>query len=349
MRIASLIAAALLLCVQPAFAQSETPKSGLTKLLEAELNRFAGPGGPYHTGVYIKHMGTGEVAQVRGNDTFDSASTIKLVVLVMAYQMADQKTLDLNQRYTIKDSDLRTGSGIFQYHDPGLNPTLRDILTQMVITSDNSATDIMIAKVGGVPAINAWLKKNGYAATHFNHSIYTVRRVRYERIDPKFAKLTPEDIYALQTGNPRFTASRQAMIAEVQAAVRAKPGGQDILTFRPLPEDWLAIVTPNEMGKLLEGIESGAIASKAACDEMKQIMRRQQAGSRKIPHWLDVPVAHKTGENQGITNDVGMIYAKSGTIVMSIYSSGYTGLTGDADDRLGAVARLVVQYFDGPS
>ena len=349
MRIASVIAAALLLIAQPAFAQAEGTKSGLTKLLEAELGRFAGPGGPYHAGVYIKHMGTGEVAQVRGDDTFDSASTIKLVVLVMAYQMADQKTLDLNQRYTIKDSDLRTGSGIIQYHDPGLNPTLRDVLTQMVITSDNSATDIMIAKVGGIPAINAWLKRNGYTATKFNHSVYTVRRVRYERIDPKYAKLTPEDIYALQTNNPRFTASRRDLIAEVEATVRAKPDGQKILTFRPLPEDWLAIVTPNEMGKLLEGIEAGTIASKAACDEMKQIMRRQQAGTRKIPHWLSVPVAHKTGENNGITNDVGMIYAKSGTIIMSIYSSGYTGLTGDADDRLGAVARLVVEYFDGPS
>ena len=345
MRFTGLAALAAMVFAQGALAQ--TSSSGLSRLLEAELSRFAGPGGPYHAGVYVKHLGTGETAQVHGDETFDSASTVKMVILVMAFQMADQNKLNLSERYTIKDSDLRTGSGIFQHHDPGLNPTLRDVLTQMVITSDNAATDIMLAKVGGKDAVNAWLKRNGYAVSHLNHSVYTVRRIRYERIDPKYASLTPEDIYALGSNNVRFTASRKDLIAQVAADVRAKPNGQQILNTRTLPEDWLAIVTPAEMGRVLEGIEAGTIASKAACDEMKRMMRAQQAGTRKIPHWLSVPVAHKTGENNGVTNDIGMIYAKSGTIIMSIFSGGYTGLAGDADDRLGAVARLVVEYFDG--
>jgi beta-lactamase class A len=77
------------------------------------------------------------------------------------------------------------------------------------------------------------------------------------------------------------------------------------------------------------------------------MMLAQQAGMRKIPHYLSVPVAHKTGETDGVTNDVGMIYAKSGPIIIAFYSLGYTGLEGEADERLGAVARLVVEYFDG--
>ena len=109
----------------------------------------------------------------------------------------------------------------------------------------------------------------------------------------------------------------------------------------------LAVVTPAEMGKLLEGIEKDTIASKGACEEMKRIMLAQQAGTHKIPHFLSVRVAHKTGEVGGVTNDVGMIYAKSGPIIIAFYSMGYTGLAADADDRLGAVARLVVEYFDG--
>ena len=44
------------------------------------------------------------------------------------------------------------------------------------------------------------------------------------------------------------------------------------------------MVSPNEMGKLLEGIEKDTIASKESCEEMKRIMRAQQAGTRKIPH-----------------------------------------------------------------
>ena len=44
--------------------------------------------------------------------------------------------------------------------------------------------------------------------------------------------------------------------------------------------------------------------------------RAQQAGQRKIPHFLNVPVAHKTGENTGVTHDAGLIYARAGTVVM---------------------------------
>ena len=32
----------------------------------------------------------------------------------------------------------------------------------MIITSDNTATDLAIGKVGGVAPVNAWLKDNGY-------------------------------------------------------------------------------------------------------------------------------------------------------------------------------------------
>jgi hypothetical protein len=82
---------------------------------------------------------------------------------------------------------------------------------------------------------------------------------------------------------------------------------------------------------------------------MKRIMLAQQAGTRKIPHWLTVPVGHKTGEGPGVTNDVGMIYARSGPIVVAFYTMGYSGTQAEADDRIGHVARLIVEYFDGAS
>ena len=123
---------------------------GLTRLLTAELARF-----PSKSGIYVKHLGTGEEAMVRANERFDSASTIKVAIMVLAYRLADQKRLDLDERYEIKPSDFRGGSGIYRHSDFGLRPTLRDVVTQMIITSDNSATDIMIAKVGGVAAVNA--------------------------------------------------------------------------------------------------------------------------------------------------------------------------------------------------
>ena len=46
---------------------------------------------------------------------------------------------------------------------------------------------------------------------------------------------------------------------------------------------------------------------------MLRMMRAQQAGSRRLPHFITVPVAHKTGDFPPVlANDVGIIYARSG-------------------------------------
>src|SRR5689334_581535 len=118
---------------------------------------------PGKAGIWVKHLTTGETAGVRDGEVFNSASVIKIPVLVLAFQMADKGTLNLDERITIRKEDIRGGSGIFRYHDAGLQPTFRDVLLQMVITSDNTATDLAIAKVGGVARVNAWLKESGYS------------------------------------------------------------------------------------------------------------------------------------------------------------------------------------------
>ena len=325
-------------------AAAPAPDPALAKLLAAELSRFSGTGG-----IYIHHLGTGAEANVRGDAHFDSASTIKMAVAVLAYRLQDQKKLNLNDRYTIKASDFRGGSGIFKFHDVGLNPTLRDVILQMIITSNNSATDIMIAKVGGPAAVNAFLKEQGFATLHLNMTTNDYFRRPYELADPKSKSLTPEDVFAMQTNIESFTKPRAAQIKRLRKEVADKNINAEMRKRAMDETTWLGIVSPNEMGRLIEGIEKGTIASKEACEEIKRMMRGQQAGTRKIPHWLSVPVAHKTGETGGVTNDVGMIYARSGPIIIAFYTIGYEGLAADADDRLGHVARLIVEYFDGPA
>src|SRR5436853_6627184 len=103
-------------------------KAGLTRLLEAELDRF-----PARAGVYVKHLTTGEEAAVRADEAFSSASVIKIPIMVRAFQLVDRNALDLAERVEIHRSDLRDGTGVLQYHDLGLAPTLRDLITEMII------------------------------------------------------------------------------------------------------------------------------------------------------------------------------------------------------------------------
>ncbi len=74
-------------------------------------------------------------------------------------------------------------------------------------------------------------------------------------------------------------------------------------------------------------------------------LRAQQAGARRLPHFLDVPVGHKTGDSGVIANDVGIVYARSGPIVIAFFTNGITGPYAETEDRIGRVARLIVDYF----
>ena len=70
-------------------------------------------------------------------------------------------------------------------------------------------------------------------------------------------------------------------------------------------------ITPAEMGLLLEQIALRRFVSPAVSEEMEALLRRQQI-KHKIPGYLprSTAVAHKTGEDAGITNDVGIVFAR---------------------------------------
>ncbi len=291
----------LVLAVLASPAAAQNP-SGLQKLLDAELARF-----PARAGLWVKHLTTGEEAAVRADDTFNSASVIKIPVLVLAYQMAAKGELSLTERVTIRPEDVRGGSGIFRYHDAGLQPTVRDVLLQMVITSDNTATDLAIGKVGGVARVNAWLNEQGYDGMKLTQTTGD--------LFAKYGKL------AAGASNEKTNTDR---------------------TY------WLGEMTPRATGRMLEAIHSKKIVSSDHSDDIIRMMRAQQAGARRLPHFLSVPVAHKTGDFPPVlANDVGIVFARSGPMVISFFANAIEGPYGEAEDRMGQVARLIVEYFDG--
>ena len=271
---------------------------------------------PGHAGIWVKHLTTGESAGIQDTELFNSASVIKLPVLVLAFQMADRGELKLDERITITKEDFRGGSGIFRYHDSGLQPTFRDVLLQMVITSDNTATDLSIAKVGGVARVNAWLRDKGYAPSTGSGPGGGMRLVQTTgELFAKYNALTPTDDRDGKTNRDRAY--------------------------------WLGEISARATGQMLEAIEKKTMASPASCDAMLRMLRAQQAGQRRLNHYLSVPVAHKTGDFPPVlANDVGIIYARSGPLVVSFLGNAITGNYGEAEDRIGRFAQRLVEYFD---
>lgn len=298
----ALVAATALLAQPFDSAQGKQP-TALHNLLTKSAADFPGK-----AGIWVKHLTKNETAGVRDGEIFNSASVIKLPVLVLAFQMADKGAINLDERITIRKEDIRGGSGIFRYHDIGLQPTFRDVLLQMVITSDNTATDLAIAKVGGVARVNAWLKESGYSDGQ--RLVQTTGD-----LFAKYNALGPND-----DRNARTNADRSY---------------------------WLGEISPRGVGLLLEAIEKKTIASTASCDAMLRMMRGQQAGARRLNHFITVPVAHKTGDFPPVlANDVGIIYARSGPIVVTFLGNAITGNYGEAEDRIGRFAQQLLEYFD---
>jgi hypothetical protein len=348
-----LLLTVFLVPVHPAPADGQAPLSGLGALLEAELQRF-----PARTGLWVKHLGTGEEIALRADDAFNSQSVIKLTMLVKAFQMADEGTLDLDQRVEIGLEDLRHGAGILQYHDLGATLSVRDLLLNMVVTSDNIATDMIMERVGGTDAVNRWITAQGFTHTWKVNQGWEYRRKLLALLDPRFGGATAVETTALQyglAGSPLverygdlFFGEKADWLDVVRDPARRALYAErrDVLMVED-EEYWLGHMTPRETGLLLEGIERCTVASRISCDTMRLFLRQQQAGARRLRQFLTVPIGHKTGDSAVISNDVGIIYARSGPIVVSFFVNGIQGSLAEAETRMGRIAQMIVGYYDG--
>ena len=98
--------------------------------------------------LYAKHLPSGRQIAIQADEPMNSVSVIKIAIMVLAYRDAENGQLNLKERYLLRPQDKRRGSGVLRAFAPGLQPTYRDLITQMIISSDNTATDIVINKVG---------------------------------------------------------------------------------------------------------------------------------------------------------------------------------------------------------
>lgn len=101
----------------------------------------------------------------RAGEVFPSASVIKLPILVEAFRQVDEGLLDLSERRVLRAEDRVGGSGVLKELEPGVALTWRDLLTLMIVVSDNTATNMVIEKIG-IDAVNASAQKWGLEQTY---------------------------------------------------------------------------------------------------------------------------------------------------------------------------------------
>ena len=103
---------------------------------------------PGKTAVAAKDLTDGESFAWRDTELFTPASTIKLPILCAAYDAARRGLVSLEQRIPVKAIDRVGGNGVLFEFAEGLMPTLHDLMTLMIVISDNMATNLVMDAVG---------------------------------------------------------------------------------------------------------------------------------------------------------------------------------------------------------
>lgn len=113
-------------------------------------------------GIYVKCLETGEEIAINADDPMDTMSVIKIPLMAEAFRQIDEGKFALADRVTLVDSAKRGGTGVIRSLDPGVALTIKDLLTLMIIVSDNTATDLIYDKVGGPEAVNRLMDTWGF-------------------------------------------------------------------------------------------------------------------------------------------------------------------------------------------
>lgn len=299
-----------------------TLKSSIEKIIKKNGARV---------GVAMHHIETGEELMIDADNYYILASVFKIPVLVEAcFQMADGK-FKPQDRWPLKVEDKNLPSGILTFLEDGLTPTVKDILTLMIIISDNTATDIMMKHVGKT-AINQRMQQLGFDHIHVPLTVRELFEDMLPNADPT------QDLYELD---------------KLETEEGFKRGD---IALRLSPDN--NVGTPREMTALLCKIFEGKTPDRKWSDFALQILLKQQLNDR-LPRLLPpgTRVAHKTGTLAHVRNDSGIIYANEKShVALSIFAmadrdklpkdpTAARQMMFNSDHAMGEIALLVYEAF----
>jgi beta-lactamase class A len=158
---------AVALAVAVAACASAPPRPALQDRVAALARAHRG-----QVALFAHHLGTGATVELQPDREVKTASAIKLAVLVEAFHQVKAGTLSLAAPVTLRDEDKVAGSGVLPLLHGGSSSPSRTRYALMIALSDNTATNLVIDRVGGVGAVNRRLAELGHRHTHLYKKIY---------------------------------------------------------------------------------------------------------------------------------------------------------------------------------
>lgn len=307
-------------------AQAPAPLERLRLQVEQALPAARGD-----VGVFIKHLETGVEVGVNGDDTFPLASAFKLPILVELYAQERAGKVKFDEMYQLKPSEQHIGSGDISvnFDLPGVTLSIRNLANLMMMVSDNSATDILLTRVGA-PNVTARMRALGLTGIRVDRTTQELILDYGGHDTEKLKTLSAKELRPLTRRGPDTEEARRA---------REERYATD-------PRDQ---ASPREMTRLLDMLHRGQVVDAAASSEILELMKRCRTGAARIKGLLPpgTVVAHKTGSVGGTIDDVGIIYLphNAGHVAVSVLSKRTRADSADVERVIAEVARYAYDYF----
>lgn len=286
-------------------------------------------------GVSLLHIESGAEINLNADESYPMCSVLKIPVLCEAFRQMHAGKFTLEERWELTYPEKNIGSGILTYLQDGLRPTVRDLLTLMMIISDNTATDMVMRRLG-VANVDGFMKALGCTNIHIAMDI---RGIFDDMFGPEFA----------ETKHLFTDLTKKKTMPPAKRDGRAYSRGADN-----------NVATPRDMTRLCAMIYRGEVVNRAACDGMLHIMLQQQLNQR-LPRFLPygIPFAHKTGTLSGVRNDAGVLYASDNDhIAITVFSRWDAEVVSNdkvaewarmeaIDSAFGHIGKLVYDHYSG--
>lgn len=298
----------------------------LKKQIEGVIQEVEG-----EVGVAVKHLESGEELYINGDTYFPMASVFKVPILVELMAQIIEGKFTLEDEISIQKSDQHLGSGMLSDLDaPGIKLSIRNLINLMMMISDNSATDILLTKVGA-ENINNRLRKHGIEKITVNRTcqelIMDFIGMDYEKYQGLSLDEFSEVYRKEREGNP-------------EAYEEARKNFSKVLKDQS---------SPYAMNRLLELIFKKEILDAESCELIVSIMLKCQTGRGRIKGELPkgTEVAHKTGTVGGTVNDSGIIYLPDdlGQVAITVFTKDMDLKTKEVEEIIAEISRFVYDYF----
>lgn len=262
--------------------RSSDTKPDANSQLGAEIADIAA----HHHGqvaVFARDLKTGDVVALQPDVPVQTASVIKLALLWEAMQQIRAGKRHWDDKVTLTKENQTDGSGVLGFFDAPLTLTLKDVLSMMVIVSDNTATNVAVDTVGLDPT-NAEMQRLGLKETRF------------------FRKIGKPATSPIAEGEKRFGIGRTTA-REMNSLM------QRIVTCQLSDDGGITDQDRSICAVTLKMLRSQMYRD--GVPRYLEMIDTSEDGSA---------IANKTGALDAVRNDVDAIATKNGLIILSIFT-----------------------------